>query len=109
MYILKYPEQTNRAIDEPWSIRQTAFYHQRRLSDQKSTFILISPYQNTKGENALVELFQRAAGDDQWARPISKVNHTLFDAYISGWRRYMAHYEEELEELVGRDPIHLAT
>ena len=100
MYAFKYPEKTNRDTDEPWSIRQTALYHQIQYDDQKSTFFAISPYKNTKGEQRLIRWLQQAAPTENATQDIIRVHSVLFDTYIDGWREYMTHYESELEELV---------
>jgi hypothetical protein len=100
MYIFKYAEKTGRETDEPWSIRQSAIYHQVRYEDQRSILLLISPYKDTRGERSLSDWIENTARDASRIQCMLQVHDELFNIYIDGWREYMKHYESELEELV---------
>jgi hypothetical protein len=100
MYALKYPEETHRNHDEPWSIRQMALYHQVRLRDQRSTFVLITAYPTSVAKDRLIKWLNDSTSTLQMREQCLEVNQILLPWHIRDWRGYMRHYESEIERLV---------
>jgi hypothetical protein len=100
MYTFKYPEETCRKNDEPWSIRQMALYHQVRLRDQRSTFVLITAYPTSVAKDRLVKWLKDLPSIAQMREQCLTVNQMLLPWHMRDWRGYMRHYESEIERLV---------
>jgi hypothetical protein len=104
MYVFKYAEETFRSDgDEPWSIRQSAFYHQIRKKDQRSVYILISPMQESKAERQLLSWAQGMPNANAWEQQAFLANEVVLGPYLNGWRSYLRHYERRIEDLVRMD------
>lgn len=101
MYAFKYPEQTGRSGAIPWSLRQTAVYHQVRIKDGRSTFILISPYPETKGQRAANAWFFRFQSVSQVQAESFGLHDVLLDTYLPGHRSFSSFLEERTEQFVG--------
>jgi hypothetical protein len=100
MYALRYPEETFRDRDEPWSIRQMALYHQIRISDRCSTFVLITAYPNSVAKHRLTKWLMGMCSKVQIRDQSLDINRVLLACHIRDWRAYMRHYESEIERLV---------
>lgn len=100
MFVLRYAEENNRKGSEPWSIRQCALYHQLRLSNHRSIYILISPYQRTEAEEMLVRWMQGLSTTDKYEHQLMRPAAMLLDSHVSRWRQYMKHYEREITKMV---------
>ena len=99
MYIFKYPEQAERT-GAPWYLRQTAVYHQVRLRDQRSTYVLISPYPNTMGQAVALEWFSTIASAPNIQFNAFGIHEKLFDCYLSNYRSCSGLLEDSVEQLV---------
>jgi hypothetical protein len=95
--------------DNPWSVRQTAVYHQlsmpkndisgqRSLSQAKSTFLLVAPSKNV--ESVLSECLNTSTMDDGAALSSWNVHRILVADSLRGWMDYMAYLEKRLKEQV---------
>jgi hypothetical protein len=100
MYTLRFPEETLRDHDEPWSIRQMALYHQIRASDQRSTFVLITAYPNSVAKDRLIKWLTGMISKVQIQDRCLEVNRVLLQCHVKDWPAYMRHYESEVERLV---------
>jgi hypothetical protein len=100
MYTMRFPEQTLRDHDEPWSLRQMALYHQIRSSDQRSTFVLITAYPNSVAKDHLIKWLTETISKVQMRDRCLEVNRVLLLCHVKDWRSYMRHYESEIERLV---------
>ena len=100
MYTLRFPEETLRDHDEPWSLRQMALYHQIRTSDQRSTFVLITAYPNSVAKDRLIKWLTDMISKSQIQDRCLEVNRVLLEYHTKDWRAYMRHYESEIERLV---------
>ena len=101
MYVLRYPEEKPVAQkgSEPWSIRQYALYHQIRIADRRSIFILISPMEDSAAEVCLETWMQNVAAQRNLHESCFAVNEVLLQR-LSAWRMYLRYYEELIEDLV---------
>lgn len=100
-YTFKYPELSPRGgAEHPWSIRQTAIYHQIRLSDRRSTYILISPRGQSPAEEKLCEWMTNIRSRRDAEEQAFVAHDLVTSVYTSSWRPYLLHYEIQLQELV---------
>lgn len=101
MYILRYPEEkpVQERGGEPWSIRQSAFYHQIRKADQRSIFILISPLEDSTAENRL-EMWCRSCLSAASLRATSFGANEVLLQHLDAWRVYLRYYENCTEKFV---------
>lgn len=100
MYLVKYPEETHRGGPDPWSVRQTALYHQIRLRDRRSAFVLVSPMMNSVGQNAIIAWLHAKISASDCRSEAFTVNTLLTASYIDGFRDYMNFYERRIGDLV---------
>jgi hypothetical protein len=100
MFVFKYAETTARKDAEPWTIRQSALYHQVRLSDKRSLYILISPYQQTEAEDMMIEWLRGLSSAALYHHQILRPATMLLSLRLQGWRLYMEHYELEIKQTV---------
>lgn len=100
MYILRFPEEKDPTNDgEPWSIRQYAFYHQLRLSDKRSIFVLIGPMEDSDAAVGLEEWMRQRASDGQARERTFEVNEVLL-THLHNWRLYTRYYEGLIDDFV---------
>ena len=99
MYVFKYPEQAERP-SAPWYLRQTAIYHQVRLRDRRSTYLMISPYPNTKGQKAATEWFLAMNSASEIQSRAFAIHDVLFSCYLPKHRSFATCFEERIEYLV---------
>jgi hypothetical protein len=100
MFVYKYAEKTNRKGAEPWTIRQSALYHQIRIADKRSLYITINPYQNTEAEDILMRWLQDMPSATCYHRQILRPAAMLLALRMDQWRQYMKHYEREVTQAV---------
>lgn len=99
IFVYKYPERTDRKGAEPWTIRQSAFYHQIRISDKRSLYITISPYQNTETEEMVRHWLRDVASMTYYHRQVLQPAVMLLSSRLDEWRQYMKHYEREITQV----------
>jgi len=104
MFVLRYAAENDRKGAEPWSIRKCALYHQVRLSDKRSLYILISPYQHTEAEEMLVQWLQGVSTVRKYQQQLMRPAAMLLASHLYGWRQYMKHYEREVTHMVSTKP-----
>ncbi|OCL06730.1 hypothetical protein AOQ84DRAFT_223520 [Glonium stellatum] len=95
-YIFKYPERRYKTESEAWSIRQTAVYQAIDHQSKRSCWILLHPEYESKASECLkvaLSVDERAA--ELIAQPLQQ-HIMLISTYLSNWRGYMEHHEEEL-------------
>lgn len=100
MFVYKYAERTNRKGAEPWTIRQTAFYHQIRIADGRSLYITINPYQNTEAEDMVMRWLQDVPDETCYHQQILRPAAMLLALRLDQWRQYMKYYEREITQVV---------
>ena len=99
MYIFKYIEATGRKAD-PWSVRQTALYHQIRLDGRRSTYILISPSPSSVVQSSVLQWLLASTSASACKLQAFTPNRLLLSSHIDGCRDYMSSYERKIEDLV---------
>lgn len=119
-YVLRRAELHGRTLldgQSPWSIRQTAVYHQYNLDtssqhdqesqrsqrSQRSTFLLIAP--SPCVVDKISQCFDIGVIHSHATSPFSLQSILVADS-LKGWMRYMAWLEGELNEQV-KYPLHL--
>lgn len=100
MFVYKYAERTTRKGTEPWTIRQSAFYHRIGITDKRSLYITISPYQNTEAEETMRQWLQGLPSVANYHRQILQPAAMLLSLRMDQWRQYMKHYEREVTQVV---------
>lgn len=107
MYIFKYAERRMGDPDEPWSIRQTAVYHQQRCRTDESIFLMLHPLYGSHADTQLRQsLKQEDARQGYVQRPIN-IHILMVTSYLSRWRDYLLYYEDEVQQLVSLLATHL--
>ena len=98
-YGLKYVELNNRSSRKPWSIRQTAIYHQYAYKNDRhlSTWLLVAPSERTK---QLVETYVKESSDLLTLNPF-EIHLVILDASLANWRPYIVYLTEQITEQVG--------
>lgn len=99
MYVFKYPEQASRP-QRPWYLRQTALYHQVRLRDRRSTFFLISPYDESRGQQAAIQWLRSMKSAAEVKARAFALHDVLLSCYLPGYRLCTSSLEEKVEDLV---------
>jgi hypothetical protein len=100
MFVYKYAERTNRKGSEPWTIRQSAFYHRIGISDKRSLYIAINPYQNTEAEEMIRRWLQGIPSVADYHQQVLQPATMLLSLRLDQWRQYMKHYEREVTQVV---------
>lgn len=100
MFVYRYAEKTVRKGAEPWTIRQSAFYHRIGISDKRSLYITISPYQNTEAEEMIRRWLQDIPSVVHYRQKILQPAAMLLSLRLDQWRQYMKHYEREVTQVV---------
>jgi hypothetical protein len=100
MFVYKYVERTSRKGAEPWTIRQSAFYHQIRFTDKRSLYITISPYPNTEAEEMILRWLQDIPSVAHYHQQVFRPAALLLSLRLNQWRQYMKHYEREVTRVV---------
>ena len=98
-YSLKYVELNKRSLRKPWSIRQTAIYHQHACEQQGkvSTWLFVAPSERTK---LSVESYMRESSDMIALNPF-EIHLIVLDNLLANWRPYITYLTEKITEQVG--------
>lgn len=96
---MRYVELNGRNRGDPWSVRQTAVYHQLSLDTKRSRWIILQPSESVRTRLKYVlkgeYLNDRSSGFD------CLVPHMLFlSAMVANWQEYIEHLHSELSRLV---------
>ena len=98
-YGLKYVELNSRSSSSPWSIRQTAIYHQYAYKHDRyfSTWLLVAP---SKGTKQSVETYVKQSSDLSTLNPF-EIHLLILDGSLANWRPYIVYLTEKITEQVG--------
>jgi hypothetical protein len=89
---------------DPWSLRQSAIYHQYIANADSSIWLFISlsiPAQ------ARIDTYMEASGDIQQFNPF-EVHLLLLDTAMANWRPYLVHTTTEINEQVTHTTAQIA-
>jgi hypothetical protein len=106
-YSFKYPELRGRPGSEPWTIRMTSVYSSIDHPSERSCWIVLHPMYQSRAESRLLD-YLAPERKEQPKRSTHQplVQHVLLvSTYLTAWRDYLLHYENELLTLVGLDQI----
>lgn len=84
MYVLKYPELNGRSTTEPWSIRQSAIYHQMDRANLRSTIILVSSQPETIARDRLMRWLNNASSLETVRTQAATPHILLLSAHTCG-------------------------
>ncbi|KAK3703769.1 hypothetical protein LTR37_014215 [Vermiconidia calcicola] len=100
MYVFKYPEQSDRP-NKPWYFRQTALYHQVRIRDRRSTYLMISPYAETRGQHAAIDWLTSMRSVSDFKARAFALHDVLLSCYLPDYRLFSTSLEGRIEKLAG--------
>ena len=99
-YAVRYVARNERSSGSPWSLRQTAVYHQYNASTNNSTWIFLQPS----------TIMQRRYTDTQQSVSLSchpaALHVVLLFAIAADWKDYISYLRQEIDILVCRPPSH---
>ncbi|KAI9861844.1 MAG: hypothetical protein M1824_001955 [Vezdaea acicularis] len=97
-YSLRYMEENGRGVGDPWSLRQTAVYHQFHQKNGQSCWIIlqIATGMRTRLEQALADKMYRNRRDgvDQ-----VRLHVDFLSAMASNWALYLEYLHDQLSKL----------
>ena len=98
-YSLRYMEENGRSAGDPWSLRQTAVYHQFHQEDGRSCWIIlqIATGMRIRLEQALSDKRYRNRRDG--VDPV-RLHIDFLSAMASNWARYLEYLHAQLAKLV---------
>ena len=99
-YITKYPEERNRDTLERWSVRQTGIYYQFDTRTQKSFWILLHPKPDSPIRLRVEDVIRAMPQLNDTYQNMMMLHLSILGKSFGNWRWYMAHYEEEVEDMV---------
>lgn len=98
-YNLRYMEENGRKKGDPWSLRQTAVYHQIDLKNGRSCWILLQASNDIR-----VRLDRGLYGKVQGSNNVGVDPVLLHVGFVSAmacnWSKYIEHLHMELADLV---------
>ena len=99
-YITKYPEERNRDTPERWSVRQTGVYHRFDTRTQKSFWILLHPKPDSPIRLRVEDVIRAVPQFNDTDQNMMMLHLSILGKPFGNWRWYMAHFEEEIEDMV---------
>jgi len=98
-YSFQYMKENRRNVGDPWSLRQTAVYHQFHQKDGQSCWIIlqIATGMRVQFEQALSDKRYRNSHDG--VDPV-RLHVDFLSAMASNWARYLECLHTQLAELV---------
>lgn len=97
---MKYAQYNGREDLDPWSIRQSALYHQYHRDTGRSIYVLISPCARSPAETEYIRLLREAERQGSVSSLHLGLHQVLLNDHIAGWRDYMNFYDKRIESLV---------
>ena len=91
-YGLRYAELNNREGNNPWSIRQTAFYHKYTAADKSSSWIMIAASERIRSS---LDLYVKSCTDLALFNPF-EVHVLVLDSALANWRSYIIDLTERI-------------
>ena len=96
-YVLRFVELNHRKnARDPWSLRQSAVYHQYRAKTRSSRWLVIALSQRAQ---ARLKSYARASGDICKYNPF-EVHLLLLDTATANWRPYLVEIAAQTNEQV---------
>jgi hypothetical protein len=96
-YVLRFVELNHRKnASDPWSLRQSAVYHQYRATTKSSTWLIIALSQRAQ---ARLESYASSSGDVCRYNPF-EVHLLLLDTATANWRPYLVDIAAQTNEQV---------
>ena len=102
-YAFKYVELNHRDPVNPWSIRQTAVYHQycRAQDMNTSTWLFVAPSERARQS---VEEYTIGLSDLTTLNPF-EIHLVILESSLANWRSYIIYLTEHIAAQVGIFPI----
>ena len=101
-YAIRYVDLNHRNTAKPWSLRQTAVYHQYVAKSGASTWIMVSASINIK---RCVDDFVENCGDPINVNPF-ELHILILGLLLANWRPYIVHLTQMITEKVGEHMAH---
>jgi len=99
-YSVKYVELNGRNRGDPWSVRQTAVYHQISIETKRSRWIILQPSESTRAR--LKSVLNDDYRQGRSGRSDCMIPHmVLLSTMVSNWQEYIEYLHSELLKLVG--------
>ncbi len=98
MYGLRYAELNKRGGNRPWSIRQTAIYHQYTAVDKSSSWVMIAPSERIQSS---LDLYVGSCTDLAALNPF-EIHVLIVDSALANWRSYIIALTEQITHQVRR-------
>ncbi len=95
-YGLRYAELNHRDVKRPWSIRQTAVYHQYITDDKSSTWIMISLSQKTQ---LRIDRYIKSSPNAADLSPF-ELHLIILDSALANWRPFIISLTESITQQV---------
>lgn len=99
MYTLKYAEKNGRPQGNPYSIRQTALYHQY-TTDGAHMWITLHPKNNSAFYTRLKNVLLANGGVTYLKQNPFGLHVLLLSSYIDNWKRYLSQLSEDFLDSV---------
>ena len=98
-YGLKYVDLNKRSSKSPWSIRQTAIYHQYACDQHAkcSTWLFVALSERSK---LSVEKYMTESSEILESNPF-EIHLIVLDNVLANWRPYIIYLTEKITEQVG--------
>lgn len=96
-YALRYVESTYRESNGPWSLCPSVIYHKYDVSDQSSTWVMVSA--SGKIEQCL-DQYLKCSPNLVGLNPF-EVHLLVLDAALADWRPYIINLTERIIKQVG--------
>ncbi len=96
-YALRYVESTYRDSNSPWSLCPSVIYHKYDVSDQSSTWVMVSA--SGKIEQCL-DRYLKCSPNLVGLNPF-EVHLLVLDAALADWRPYIINLTERIIKQVG--------
>jgi hypothetical protein len=101
-YVLRFVELNHRKnARDPWSLRQSAVYHQYRATTRSSTWLTIALSQRAQSR---LDSYIRVSGDLSRYDPF-ELHLLLLDTATTNWRPYLVDMAAQTNEQVSRDMV----